>query len=89
MTHSDADLSPGQSAALRAAVRHAEVNPVGDLTRVGDAHLRSFRGIAQEAVRCAENPSEGILIVGSHNLTTVIACAPTWPDESMFGQIQN
>jgi len=34
------------------------------------AHQRTFEGASRQAVRRTENPLEGLLIVGSHRLTT-------------------
>ena len=40
------------------------------LGRVGPTHRRSFTGVAPEAVKRTENPSEESLIVDNHHLTT-------------------
>ena len=77
MTHLEADPSSGQRAVLRAVVRHAEVNPVGELTRVGGAHIRSLAGSASEAVTSVKNPSEAVLIDDSHRKTTLFLAHPS------------
>ena len=40
-------------------------------TRFGEAHRLSLVGLASEAVIRTKNSSDGVLIVGSHHLTTV------------------
>ena len=57
----------------------AKANPVSGRARWG-GRSQQFRGLAQQAVKCAENSSVSDLIDGSHRLSTVVrqSCPRQW-----------